>query len=150
MQRERPGLSNRQNCCRKHIILAPRADGRKVPWSPLSRRLFPSSLHEGSISLTGVSTFPLQKQGVFPGLFPWGSFSSLEETFVDSLLQFFMSRPQPPTPSHFTTLPPLPPSSPPPSHPPASGEELLSHQLSVLGNILSVAVRELGGSRPLG
>ena len=69
---------------------------------------------------------------------------------MDSLLQFFMSRPQPPTPSHFTTLPPLPASSPPPSHPPASGEELLSHQLSVLGNILPVALRELGGSRPLG
>lgn len=61
-----------------------------------------------------------------------------------------MTRPQPPTLSHFTTLPPLPPSSPPPSHPPASGKELLSHQLNVLGNILSVAVRELGASRPPG
>lgn len=69
---------------------------------------------------------------------------------MDSLLQFFMSRPQPPTPSHFTTLPPLPSSSPPPSHPPASGEELLSHRLSVLGNILSVAMRELDASRPPG
>ena len=52
-----------------------------------------------------------------------------------------LPRPALPIPTHLPLIPLIPA---------ASGEELPSPQLSVLGNILSVAVRELGASRPLG